>query len=682
MTNPTLITTPFAENGDKNIIPESVGANPQNATMQAGFPPVTQQKISEGGIPPERDDFNGILNLYGQHIVHLNKGLPYEFDQDFANKIGGYPLNARLMLDNGDIVQSVIPNNTNNPNSDLTGWINSFSAKNIKDESGLNQEQINKISKSVPLVADLRQIKAKDGDIVETKGHSKIGIGGGVFKFEALSSKLDNNGAYIASNVSAGTWTLISNHTIEQWGVLSSGDQANNIQKAIDFYMENNIKEFGFEKSEIYSIGSPIRFKQRKNTGSDSDTYADPKLGCIWNFNGAVLKATIPNMACVVISRDCVQINNFNATSDSLTGIIGIYNGLDVENNDSTLRRSSMRMILMNPSFDHVQIGMKFEPAETKFGKQWGSFYHVVINPTGTFVDFLYDFRQSKGAGDCSNTRCTFIGTKHVGGSCTIYGEALESSVFIGLDCEFINRPHANLPNGEAVALYLPYGTPSDFQANRGNKFINFNIEVCTNYINVDAPETHIDGFFQSATNPNSQAWIWNNAYDRVSSLQGGQLIKAYNKTPRLGLSQVNDDGTSANLYIEGSDTHGNYKIVADGRIEIPALSTGSIRATGGDIGFSSTEGEKNLAITFNPSIDFAYLAAANGIVGFTGTLAPALDNWSNIGTTGNRIKKIFAYSSNLSGLPVHADNTSAIGSGLVVGDLYRTSTGQVMVVF
>ncbi len=94
MTNPTLITTPFAENGDKNIIPESVGAKPQNATMQAGFPPITQQKISESGIPPERNDFNGILNLYGQHIVHLNKGLPYEFDQSFANAISTVRLAA------------------------------------------------------------------------------------------------------------------------------------------------------------------------------------------------------------------------------------------------------------------------------------------------------------------------------------------------------------------------------------------------------------------------------------------------------------------------------------------------------------------------------------------------------------------------------------------------------------
>lgn len=143
MTNPTLVSTPFAENGDKNIIPESVGAEPQNATQEAGFPPITQQKISEGGIPPERNDFNGILNLYGQHIVHLNKGLPYEFDQAFADKIGGYPLNARLMLDNGDIVKNTSPNNTTDPNLNMTNWMKVNSASQILDKSGKTQQDRN-----------------------------------------------------------------------------------------------------------------------------------------------------------------------------------------------------------------------------------------------------------------------------------------------------------------------------------------------------------------------------------------------------------------------------------------------------------------------------------------------------------------------------------------------------------
>lgn len=37
---------------------------------------------------------------------------------------GGYPSNSRVLLDNGDIVKSIIPGNTNDPNLNRIGWIN------------------------------------------------------------------------------------------------------------------------------------------------------------------------------------------------------------------------------------------------------------------------------------------------------------------------------------------------------------------------------------------------------------------------------------------------------------------------------------------------------------------------------------------------------------------------------
>ncbi|WFD61290.1 tail fiber protein [Acinetobacter phage XC1] len=186
MTNPKLIATPFAENGDKNSIPETNTdpSKPQLASMSVGFPPITQQKISEGGIPPERDDFNGILNLYGQHLVHLNKGLPYEFDQDFANKIGGYPLNAILMLSNGDIVQSTTPNNVNNPNIDMTGWLNKGSNIGF-----------------VESIADLIAINnPHHGQIVYVmhfdKSTNRLN-GGGLFHFDSSKTGINDGGLCI-----------------------------------------------------------------------------------------------------------------------------------------------------------------------------------------------------------------------------------------------------------------------------------------------------------------------------------------------------------------------------------------------------------------------------------------------------------------------------------------------------
>lgn len=55
-------------------------------------------------------------------------------NQQFINDLGGvdyypdrvraYPLNGEVRLDNGDVVRSIEPNNTNNPNTNMSGWVN------------------------------------------------------------------------------------------------------------------------------------------------------------------------------------------------------------------------------------------------------------------------------------------------------------------------------------------------------------------------------------------------------------------------------------------------------------------------------------------------------------------------------------------------------------------------------
>lgn len=122
MPKPTLISTPFATAGDKNTIQESVPLEPNNPTWEEGFPEITSTPVSEGGLPPKRLDFNGVLNAVTDNIVHQTKGLSYEFDAAYAAKIGGYPLHAELVLTNGDKVKSTVANNTTDPNVDMTGW--------------------------------------------------------------------------------------------------------------------------------------------------------------------------------------------------------------------------------------------------------------------------------------------------------------------------------------------------------------------------------------------------------------------------------------------------------------------------------------------------------------------------------------------------------------------------------
>ena len=47
---------------------------------------------------------------------------------------------------------------------------------------------------------------------------------------------------------------LISDNFIEHFGVMPDGtDQSAKIQSALDFYLANNVRSFGFEKSNKYS---------------------------------------------------------------------------------------------------------------------------------------------------------------------------------------------------------------------------------------------------------------------------------------------------------------------------------------------------------------------------------------------------------------------------------------------
>ena len=121
MPNPDLIPEPFAQSGDKNTIPlERAITDPiYRASWKAGFPPDTRLPKDVGGEAPDGLDFNGVLNILSQAVVFLQKGNAYQFDAALAP----YPIGALVRSnDNLTTYQSTVPNNSNNPNSNMTGW--------------------------------------------------------------------------------------------------------------------------------------------------------------------------------------------------------------------------------------------------------------------------------------------------------------------------------------------------------------------------------------------------------------------------------------------------------------------------------------------------------------------------------------------------------------------------------
>lgn len=81
-----------------------------------------------------------VKTLYASELTTSNSQTQQEVNDStgakWYAKEGGYPLNARVMLDNGDIVRNTVANNTNDPNSNTTGWINQSSASGISTSYG------------------------------------------------------------------------------------------------------------------------------------------------------------------------------------------------------------------------------------------------------------------------------------------------------------------------------------------------------------------------------------------------------------------------------------------------------------------------------------------------------------------------------------------------------------------
>lgn len=116
---PQILYQPFAATGDKNTILNSPSTeDPQRANLQTGFPAITQVPIDNGGIPPERMDFNGLGYLLSSFYFFTQCGGVYTFNQDVSNAIGGYPLGAVLYYTDSDgtmyKVRSLLENNTYN----------------------------------------------------------------------------------------------------------------------------------------------------------------------------------------------------------------------------------------------------------------------------------------------------------------------------------------------------------------------------------------------------------------------------------------------------------------------------------------------------------------------------------------------------------------------------------------
>ena len=84
--NPTLLSMPLAQNGQKHVIPATQATAGDGLFSQStGFPAETSLPLGAGGVAPSREDFNGMANLLGGVAFMAQKGFTFNYDatQDY-----------------------------------------------------------------------------------------------------------------------------------------------------------------------------------------------------------------------------------------------------------------------------------------------------------------------------------------------------------------------------------------------------------------------------------------------------------------------------------------------------------------------------------------------------------------------------------------------------------------------
>lgn len=140
LTYPTVITAPFAWNGDFTL-PPTTGTNADpTVSLEVGFPLTQSTPLGSSGVPVNRDQTNGVFNLYSSFLVWINAGGYFTFQDDIVTELSGYDEGAILWCATNQTYQlSLIPSNTNNflTNplfiNDGTNWITINNTYTVKE---------------------------------------------------------------------------------------------------------------------------------------------------------------------------------------------------------------------------------------------------------------------------------------------------------------------------------------------------------------------------------------------------------------------------------------------------------------------------------------------------------------------------------------------------------------------
>ena len=91
-TEPQKWAATLGSTADVNALPETTPSGSGRASTSGLFPPVTQLPLDQGGIAPERGDFNALFKYLGEYLFYLMQGGMFSYSTDYDYTAGNLVL--------------------------------------------------------------------------------------------------------------------------------------------------------------------------------------------------------------------------------------------------------------------------------------------------------------------------------------------------------------------------------------------------------------------------------------------------------------------------------------------------------------------------------------------------------------------------------------------------------------
>ena len=137
-TEPQKWSATLGANADVNSLPATTPAGSGRASTSGLFPQITQKPLDEGGIAPERADFNALFKYLGDYIYYVMQGGVFSYLSTYAYTAGN------LAMFSGGVYECIAANGPGNVHAptDTAYWRKLATLQDIPPAATVNDGQL------------------------------------------------------------------------------------------------------------------------------------------------------------------------------------------------------------------------------------------------------------------------------------------------------------------------------------------------------------------------------------------------------------------------------------------------------------------------------------------------------------------------------------------------------------